>query len=287
MSKAVIGVDLGGTNVRVGKVMDNKLAKHTRRSISSDKAEEVVLQEIIDSINEVFDADAAGIGVGVPSVVDVDKGIVYAVENIPSWREVHLKDELEEVFKVPVFVNNDANCFALGEYYFGKAKLKGLRDIVALTIGTGLGTGVIINGKLYSGHNCGAGEMGHVAYKDKTIEDYCSGQFFIHQHNTDGAAVSAAAAKNDPGALALMDEFGGHVGQAVMNIMYAYDPQMIVFGGSVTKSYHFFEKAMLEKMKEFNYMHAVERLQIERTESPDIPILGAAGLYLDQGLVLE
>lgn len=285
MNKAVIGVDLGGTNVRAGKVKDNKLVDHTRRSISSDKAEEVVLKEIIATIDAIFDADAAGIGVGVPSVVDVEKGIVYAVENIPSWREVHLKDELEKVFNVPVFINNDANCFALGEYYFGKAKAKGLRDMVALTIGTGLGTGVIINGKLYSGHNCGAGEMGHVAYRDKTIEDYCSGQFFLHQHNTGGAEVFEGALKNDPGALALMDEFGGHVGQAVMNIMYAFDPQIIVFGGSVSKAYRFFEKAMKEKMKEFNYQHAVERLQIEITESTDMPILGAAALCFDAGLI--
>lgn len=281
MNKAVIGVDLGGTNVRAGKVKDETLVTHTRRSISSDKAETVVLQEIADAIEDVFDGDAVGIGVGVPSVVDVGKGIVYAVENIPSWREVHLKSELEKRFNVPVFVNNDANCFALGEFYFGKAKVEGLRDLVALTIGTGLGTGVIINGKLYCGHNCGAGEQGHVAYLDKTIEDYCSGQFFLHRHNTDGAAVYAAAAENDSNALALWGEFGGHVGQAVMNIMYTFDPQMIVFGGSVSRAYRFFEKTMMEKLKEFNYQHAVKRLLIERTESPDIPILGAAALIFD------
>ena len=116
------------------------------------------------------------IGIGVPSVVDTHTGIVYDVQNIPSWKEVAIAQKMQELYKLPVLVNNDANCFALGEYHFGKGK--GTKSMVGVTIGTGIGAGIIINGKLYCGPNCGAGEFGMIGYLDKVVEYYASGQFF-------------------------------------------------------------------------------------------------------------
>jgi glucokinase len=83
--------------------------------------------------------------------VDVEKGIVYSVINIPSWHEVPLKQILEDRFGLPVFVNNDANCFAMGELYYGSGR--GYRHLVGLIVGTGLGAGIVVNGRLYSGAN--------------------------------------------------------------------------------------------------------------------------------------
>src|SRR5690606_24955530 len=119
----------------------------------------------------------------VPSVVDVDKGIVYDVQNIPSWKEVPLKAIMEERYGVPVQVNNDANCFALGEKYFGQGRDS--KAFIGLTLGTGLGAGIILNDKLYAGPNCGAGEFGMVPYLDYHYEYYASGQFFTLLHHTD------------------------------------------------------------------------------------------------------
>lgn len=277
--KTVIGIDMGGTNVRVGKVRGNELIDHFGRPISGRASEDVVLGEIKDAIDRVFDTNVAGIGIGVPSVVDVDKGIVYSVANIPSWKEVYLKDKLEKVYGVPVYVNNDANCFALGESYFGKAR--DYRNVVGLILGTGLGAGVIINNRLYSGSNCGAGEFGHIPYKDGEFEYYCSGQRFPREYGVSGEEFYERALKGDKEALAIFEAFGRDVGNAVQAILYAVDPEIIVFGGSVSKTYPFFEKGMKETLKSFKYQHALERLVLARSEMKEIPILGAAALYFD------
>ena len=99
--RSVIGVDLGGTNIRVGKVSKNNIIDIYTQEISADGPEKKVINEIINSINKIFDNSVLGIGVGVPSVVDVKTGIVYDVQNIPSFKEVKLKKILEEEFKVP------------------------------------------------------------------------------------------------------------------------------------------------------------------------------------------
>src|SRR4051812_47168489 len=116
----LIGVDLGASNIRGGLVHGNRMAHIHSRRIQSEGTVEDILNDIYAIIDLLFEKDVAAIGIGVPSVVDVELGIVYDVQYIPSWKEVHLKSILEEKYHVPVFVNNDANCFVLGEYYFGK-----------------------------------------------------------------------------------------------------------------------------------------------------------------------
>jgi glucokinase len=277
--QGVIGVDLGGTNVRVGNVKDDELKMHAATPISSEESEDVVMKEITDTIDKVFDGDVIGIGVGVPSVVDVEKGIVYSVANIPSWKKVYLKDRLEQKYHVPVFVNNDANCFALGECYFGKAR--DYKNIIGLIVGTGLGAGVIIDNRLYNGTNCGAGEFGHIPYKDHDFEYYCSGQRFSREYGKDGQVLFNRAQKGDAEALRIFETFGLDLGNAIQAILYTLDPEIIVFGGSVSNAFSFFEKGMRETLKVFKYQHALERLVMVCSEIKEVAVLGAAALYFD------
>ncbi len=276
---ALVGVDLGGTNVRAGRVSGGKLTGRAVRRISGRAAADVVLEEILATIDEVAAAGVAGIGIGVPSVVDVERGIVYAVENIPAWREVHLKDALERRYGCPACVNNDANAFALGELHFGKGR--GVRHMVGMTLGTGLGAGVIIDGRLYSGPNCGAGEIGSIPYRDATIERYAAGAFFEHEAGVGGEVVFERAARGDAEALALFERFGRELGHAVLTILYAYDPELIVLGGSVARAFRFFEGGMREKLKEFAYQHALAKVVITPSETEDVAVLGAAALCID------
>lgn len=276
---ALVGVDLGGTNVRVGKVAGDTVAARATRRISGKAAGGVVLDEILGTIDRVIDDEVAGIGIGVPSVVDVEHGIVYAVENIPAWREVRLKEILERRYGRPAHVNNDANAFALGELYFGKGR--GHRNLVGVTIGTGLGAGVIIDGRLYAGVNCGAGEIGSIPYRDRTVEAYAAGQFFAREAGVDGGAAFARAEKGDPAALELFRAFGREVGHAMLTILYAYDPEIVVLGGSIARAFPFFEGGMRERLREFAYQHALAKLVIACSENEDVAILGAAALALD------
>ena len=276
---AIVGVDLGGTNVRAAAVRGGKIVARAVRRISGKAAEEVVLGEIFETIDEVIGGEVSGIGIGVPSVVDVERGIVYSVENIPAWREVPLKDKLESRYGCPACVNNDANAFALGELHFGKGR--GYRNMVGLTIGTGLGAGIIIGGRLYSGPNCGAGEIGSIPYRDATVERYAAGQFFQHEAGAGGDVVFERALRGDAEALRLFHAFGLELGHAILTILYAYDPELIVLGGSISRAYRFFEAGMRERLKSFAYQHVLETLVIAPSETEDAATLGAAALCID------
>jgi glucokinase len=115
MSTKIIGIDLGGTHVRAGVVSEGRLENIASVRIPSDGSVDEVLRVIFQLVDPLIDGNTNAIGIGVPSVVDVEKGIVYDVQNIPSWKVVELKKLMEERYRLPVLINNDANCFALGE----------------------------------------------------------------------------------------------------------------------------------------------------------------------------
>lgn len=280
MTNAIVGVDLGGTQVRAGRVRDGKIIASVSRPISNTAAERLVLDEVFGAIDAVLDGGCAGIGFCVPSTVDVDTGIVYSVTNIPSWQEVRLKEELERRYGVNAFINNDANAFAVGELHFGKGR--GYRNLVGIVIGTGLGAGIVINGRLYNGTNCGAGEIGNIAYRGSTIESWCSGTYLRQASGMDGNMVHAMARGGDRKALELFATVGTALGEAILIALYAYDPEIIVLGGSVIRAYPMFERAMREQLQSYAFPHALSRLKIVCTEGDDVALLGAAAIYLDQ-----
>jgi glucokinase len=275
----IIGIDLGATNIRGAVVDDQVISEIISKRINTKGTEQQVLDDVFAIADKLVDNSVKAIGIGVPSVVDVKEGIVYDVQHIPSWKEVHLKQLMEARYHIPVFVNNDANCFALGEYYFGQGK--GVDSFVGLTIGTGLGSGIIINKQLYAGTNCGAGEFGMVDYLDHNYEFYCSGSFFQNVYGLNGEEVFKNAKNGDPQALKLYKEMGVHLGNAIKLVMYTYDPELIILGGSVQLAYEYFEQTMWERIKTFGYTKSIGRLQIKRSALENSGILGAAALYYD------
>lgn len=278
----VIGIDLGATNIRGAIISDKNISPIKSKRIKSNGTEEDVLEDVYALIDDLKDETVSAIGIGVPSVVDIDEGIVYDVVYIPSWKEVHLKKILEKRYKIPVYVNNDANCFVLGEYYFGKGK--GYNSVIGATFGTGLGAGVIINNKLFAGANCGAGEFGMCEYLDKVYEYYCSGSFFKNVYNLDGEMVFNKAKQGDKASLELYKELGIHIGNAIKLIMYTYDPQLIILGGSVSNAYSFFQETMWQWIKTFAFTKTAERIKVEVSELKNSGVLGAGALCYDQGI---
>ena len=278
-SDTVVGVDLGGTNVRAGLVEGGRLTDVRSVPVRSQGTEGDVLEDMFTAIDAVLRPGVAGIGAGVPSVIDLRSGVVYDVQNIRSWTKVPLKAHLEARYHLPAYVNNDANCFAAGEKYFGKAKP--YDHAVGLILGTGLGAGVIANSRLYSGINCGAGEFGMLPYLDRNIEAYASGQFFERVHGVSGRELAGRAERGDRAALGIFAEYGRHLGEAVKAICYAVDPEAIILGGSVSKSFRFFKDAMWAAFQSFAYSITKDRLKIEVSETENIAILGAAALYYD------
>lgn len=275
----IIGVDIGGTKISAGLVSGNKISRRAEVDTPFDRPQHEVLHAVYQAVEEVFDGDAEGIGIGVPGLVDMDEDLVLDVVNIPSWDSLPLREQVADYFNKPVFVNNDANCYAVGEKYFGKGKP--FANFVGLTIGTGLGAGIIINNRLYSGRLCGAGEFGNIYYRDQNIEAYASGQFF-RDKNLDGKVIYKRASIGDPVALRMFEEFGAHLGRAVANILFALAPEAIIMGGSVSGAYKFFGEAMHEFLEDnFPYRRLYNQLVIEVSDVPDMGVLGASSLVLD------
>jgi glucokinase len=272
-----IGVDLGGSNIRAGIQSDGKITQKRHVPLTHKDSLDDTLEQLVDNIKPLMVPGIRRIGIAVPSVVDVKNGIVYNVVNIPSWEKVELKQILEQKFSVPVYVDNDANAFVLGEQLHGKAKHH--NNVVGLVMGTGIGSGLVLNGQLYRGNNTGAGEVGYFPYLDKDFEFYCSGNFFSAVHNISAFDAFQQAQSGNQHAVRIWTEFGNHLGNALKAVVYAYDPEVIVLGGSVSKAFSFFEKSMRHSLHtNFHFPESLKRLKIEKSEDENITLLGASSL---------
>ena len=275
--KVVIGVDLGGTNMRAGRIRGNQLEAEASFPTPADaQTQEETIEALIRVIEAVWNAEIQAMGIGVPSVVDRAKGIVYNVANIPHWEEVPLKAILESRFGVSVLVDNDANCFALGERIFGVGQE--YANFVGLTIGTGLGGGIIQQGKLLADANCGSGEFGTLPYKEQTLEYYCSGSFFQNVYGVSGKAMYERALQGDAEALAAYRQLGFYVADAIKFVVLTVDPEMIVFGGSVAEAHALFEASMWEGLQDFPYPNSIKRLKVCFSTLRNPGLFGAASL---------
>lgn len=277
MAESYIGIDLGGTNVRAGWVTGDEIIHLEKGRVDSLKSEQEVIDVILDLISSYSHEGVKGIGIGVPSVIDTSKGVVYDLQNLPGWEEVHLGSIVEDRFDLPVKINNDANCFALGEFHFGKGKP--FESMIGLNIGTGFAGGIIINGRLYEGRNCGAGEFGTIPFKDTMLEHYCGGLYFDREHRKSGEKMAQKAEKGNIRAMTAFREYGRYLGFAIKTILYCYDPEAIILGGSVSKSYPYFRQSMMEELESFEFSRTLRNLTIDVTENEHIPILGAVALF--------
>lgn len=282
MGNILLGIDIGGTNIKIGRVENSEIVAQTFIGVNANETEQEILSSLFEAIDKVITPNVKAIGIGVPAVVDPLLGIVYDVQNLPAWKEVALKEIVENRYNIPVYINNDANCFALGEKIFGKGK--GFKNFIGLSIGTGIGMGIIINNGLYNGVLCGAGEVGMIPYKDGIMEDYASGFFFTNTHKLSAMELSLRAAEGDKKALECFAEFGLHLGECIKAILYMFAPEAIILGGSISKSYPFFKDALEISLQSFAYQKQIQNLKIETSNRDNIAILGAASLCLQDTL---
>lgn len=271
-----VGIDLGGTNMRVALVDNGRLVKKEIVACPSKASCEEVLSRLIGLIDRVMCPEVESIGVGVPSVVDSREGIVYNVVNIPSWKEVPLKRLLQEYFNVPVLVNNDSNSFAWGVKLFGEGRE--FSNMVGMTLGTGVGAGIIVDDKLYGGRNTGVGEIGSLPYLNSDYEHYCSSGFFVEHYNLTGKEAAERAITGDACALEVWNAFGTHVGNLMKAVLFTYDPDAIVIGGGIASAFSFYEPAMRGAMSDFPYPETIKNIRILVSQVEDVALLGASAL---------
>ncbi len=278
--KNVIGIDLGGTTIVGGRIENDTIVKKVSLPTQAEIGGETTLQVLLDVITQLINPETTGIGVGVPSVVDREKGIVYNVQNIKGWEEIHLKAHLEETFNLPVTIDNDANCFAIGERIFGKGKA--FQHFVGITLGTGVGGGIIQAGSLLGDANCGSGEFGELPYLDSIVEEYCGSRFFPREAEISGYEASVRAAEGDQAALQLFETYGKHLAAMVKMIMLVVDPQAIIFGGSIARSFPLFEKSLRDHLNDFPYPNSVKKLILLASDLQESGVLGAGALSINK-----
>ncbi|MCK4746253.1 MAG: ROK family protein, partial [Bacteroidales bacterium] len=163
-----IGVDIGGTSIVAARFSENELIQENEASTGASRPVEEIMESVYQAIDPVLTNEVVGIGIGMPGFMDTESGEILAINNIPAFRGFSIKKAVEKRFNLPVFQNNDANCFALGEAYFGAGKE--FRNMIGITLGTGLGGGIIINRQIHTGLVGGAGELGCVPFRGGIVE---------------------------------------------------------------------------------------------------------------------
>ena len=284
MEKYIIGVDLGGTNIRAGLVLGSKVIKKVEVKTEPDKGKAIVIKNLVKAINNVMTKGVIGIGIGSPGPLDYRKGLIIRTKNIPLER-VNLKKILEKKFNVPVFVDNDANCFALGEAVYGSGKKHNC--VIGLTIGTGVGGGIVINKKVLHGR-LNAGELGHMTIKfdgrkarscnNGDLEEYVSTRGIMRTAKGLKAKtpldVYNLALKGNKKAINVFEKMGFYLGIAVANFVNIFDPDVVIIGGEISNAWKFFSKSMKKTVKQRAYVN--KNPIIIQSRLKDAAVLGAA-----------
>ena len=257
--RTYISIDLGGTRIRAAACRSGTLVTPIRDiPTHNHRNADVILGDLsglVLKVREEIDGSTSAIGLGIPTVLTAD-GTLAENDNIPGLIGFDLPGWLHTQTGLPVFAENDANCFAFGEYLYGAGER--IDPLVCLTIGTGLGCGIIINGEIYRGFSGSAGEIWEAPARiigsksDETIEDFVSGTALETKYRRrTGNHVSCKemdelARNGDPVAAALFSELGENLGRLCRLIASMMDPGRIVLGGSVMNSDDLFFSQILE-----------------------------------------
>ncbi|MDU1443804.1 MAG: ROK family protein [Clostridium cochlearium] len=309
--KYVVGIDLGGTTIS-GGVLDYEGNIIFRNTIDTkpELGEKIVLKRIIKIIENVIEESKVlkdsikGIGIGSPGPLDIDKGVIITNTNLP-FRNFNIVDQIKNHFKIPVYLDNDANAAAVGEYKFGAGK--GSRNMIFITVSTGIGAGAILNGNIYRGSSSNALEIGHMTLKKDGPMCNC-GNYGCAEVLASGTAIAKKArieldrgkhsslrkfnkvstynvfqeAQNgDKLAKEIIDEALEYLGICVSNVITTFDPDTIVIGGGVSKAGSIVFDKINQVVKErcFEYMRQNTKI-VKALLLEDSGIIGAASLAM-------
>lgn len=258
-----IGIDLGGTKIMTGAIDASGMVQHSPVIIPTGGTDHTdqIMDRLIGSVYETMSQlqisteEVAGIGIGSTGPLSIREGVILDCPQLPTMYHFPLRKAFEEVFNLPVFLNNDANCLIYGETIFGAAK--GKENVLGFTLGTGIGSAIILNRKIWNGSTETAGEVWTSPYKEGIIEDYISGAGVtkIYQSITgkklSSLEVFQLAENGDPYALQTWVEFGEHLSVALSWSTNLFDPEMVVLGGSIAAAYPYFKTSLDNKYRKF------------------------------------
>jgi glucokinase len=288
----VIGVDLGGTAIKLGR-FDRAGTCLAALTISTPQpaTPDAVLTALVDAIQQLDpDHQAMAIGVGTPGPADAAGRVARVAINLEGWRDVPLADWLEAKTGRPAVLANDANCAGLGEHWLGAGRH--WQQVILLTLGTGVGGAVILDGKLFVGHDGAAGELGLITLNPDgpdcnsgnsgSLEQYASVRAIRRRTGLEPDELSAKARAGDPEALAFWQAYGRDLGAGLASLIYVLTPQAVIIGGGVSASADLFFPAMQQEIERRVLPSSRANLQILPAElGNQAGMVGAAKLAWD------
>ena len=312
-SDLVLGIDLGGTDCKFGVVdTQGRVIHSSKNSTRSELGPEGVIDDIANHARNLLAVHKVkAIGVGVPGPMSSRLGIVFETPNLPGWVNVPARKMLEDRLQLPVTLNNDANSAAYGEYWAGAAAGVDIECMILFTLGTGVGGGIIMNGKLYVGPDDTAGELGHMCINfdgpkcgcgsNGCLEAYASATAIRREvkqalaagtktsiHIPEGAeedfgakVVYDAAVGGDAFAIDLFRRVGDALGVAAATMINVLNPDMIAYGGALANAGDFIFTPLKERAHKNAFEQPAKRVKIVKaTLGNDAGIIGAAGLAM-------
>ncbi|MFA6349648.1 MAG: ROK family protein [Candidatus Omnitrophota bacterium] len=297
-TKFLIGIDLGGTNLKIAlvslsyQIKDKKIL--STKSFSDKSKLICAIADAVASIlvdNKIARSQVLGVGIGLPGPIDAEAGFVHFFPNIPGWKNVNLKTILEKKIRIPVRIDNDANLMSLAEYRLGAAK--GSKNSICLTLGTGVGAGLILENKLYRGSSFAAGELGHLPVNITGPKCNCGGIACLEAYignnritqkvkNEFGRdipleKVSDMANQGNKKALKIWDDVALYLGRALVAVVNLLNLETVVIGGGVAEAGDLIFKGVRKIVSEQAMSVQAGRVKIIKAKlGSDAGMIGAA-----------
>jgi len=274
MGKEVIAVDLGGSNLRVALIRNNKIINLIKKK--TQKTKEGILGDMSDSISELINRNVKGVGIASPG--PLKNGIIINPPNIP-FKNFNMKRYFQNKFKIRAEVDNDANCVALAESKFGAGR--GKKNFFILTLGTGIGGGVVIMGEVYKSKDIGT-ELGNIYLtRDKTFEQLVGGKAIskiTKEYLGEELNLSELMEINNAKSRKLLDEITEYYAQGIGSLINIFDPEIVVLAGGMREAGDRFLNIIRKKVKKYVTLPGHYNIVWSKLEEPGI--LGA-GLLID------
>ena len=273
-----IGVDLGGTNLRIGAyALQDGLLQTIHLPTRLKNGREAVARDICTAIRQLIaeytpSLTLAGVGIGSPGPLELPAGILRQPPNLPGWNGFNLRHELESALEMPVALQNDANAAALAECQLGRGKTLGVDSLCMLTLGTGVGGGIVLHGKIWEGITGMAGEVGH-------LNIWTEGG----KPAFDARDVAELATAGDPEATAILHKVGRSLGIGLASLVNTLNLPLYVLGGGLANAWDLFAPGLFDELRKRSYIYRLtsDKTHITTAElGVDAGVLGACLLPL-------
>jgi len=305
-TKFIIGIDVGGTNTKIGLIkghtIKSKLVLKTKQYFRKKDLLGAIIKETQNLLkkNGLSKNDILGIGIGLPGAIDYKRGIVHYLPNIPGWKDVYLARLMQQRCGIPTYIDNDVNLMALAELHYGHGK--GKTNIVCITLGTGVGGGLILEGRLYRGTDFAAGELGHIPVAIEGPSCSCGGKGCLESFIANTRILkrakqifgpditleklSSLANRGNSKAIKIWQEVGNFLGAALAGVVNLLNPQVIIIGGGVAGSGEILFNQVKKTIKERAMLIPKKEVRIKKAKVEEPGIIGA-GILVRGSLKLK